>query len=878
MAGRQEDIELTAGAVCGAPQGRGVIVGGAAGVGKTRVCAETIDIARRLGHRCHQLTATSSTLQIPMAVFAEIGHAPGTDPLREIQETLSRLTSHDPHHSAIVAVDDAHLLDDQSAFVIHQLVVRKLANVICSVRTGERAPDAIAALWKDQYLIRLELQPLSLNDIGVLLQAALDYPVESTSLRRLQTMSGGNPLLLRHLVDDELATGHLHVESGLWFWAGGFTVTPSLADVVRKRIAAVPRAVGDLLDLLTISEPLTTTELGDLVDNDTLELAEALGMITTATTATNALTVRLSHPLFGEVRRADLASDKQRHLTNRIADALTSSNCAESSVNLRRTVLTLESHHADPDLLAAATRAALKSLDITLATQCATAALAQVSSPTQAYPHVLALVVAGQGQLAETTLEAANVRPGDPIHPRWTALRAANLIWMLARPTTAADLVDIVSDTDLMPLANAELLTVRACVLAIQGRPLAAIPLAESALDVDDLSAFFALMATAALVMSAGAVGDLDKAGAHATRGYARVADSWQTAHLQFWLAAIQARVYRVSGELEKCSEEAAAFTEIARDVQGALQIQATFLRGHAALAGGRLRTAGAELLDSLVGNTSGPSNSTGLNPACLIWLAEAQAVSGNPSQARQTLLRFSDIRPVEHSFMDSGAQLAEAWCNAIEGRLDHAIDTVVAAAEAARLRGQFAYEVIALQMATQFGYTLAASRLAELAAIVGGPRAAIAADHADAVGANDGHRLLAASRDYQTMGDLVAAADAAAQAATAYNASQNRGRALVASGTARRLAAEAGCGATPALRSITPAAPFTLRQHEVIQLVATGMSNSSIADRLDMSVRSVEGHLYRAAQRAGVTSRSELAEILLASTPTSPQSKHHRN
>ena len=40
-------------------------------------------------------------------------------------------------------------------------------------------------------------------------------------------------------------------------------------------------------------------------------------------------------------------------------------------------------------------------------------------------------------------------------------------------------------------------------------------------------------------------------------------------------------------------------------------------------------------------------------------------------------------------------------------------------------------------------------------------------------------------------------------------------------------------------------------------------LSNKEIADRLVMSVRSVEGHIYRACQRVGASSREELARIL---------------
>lgn len=45
--------------------------------------------------------------------------------------------------------------------------------------------------------------------------------------------------------------------------------------------------------------------------------------------------------------------------------------------------------------------------------------------------------------------------------------------------------------------------------------------------------------------------------------------------------------------------------------------------------------------------------------------------------------------------------------------------------------------------------------------------------------------------------------------------------------------------------------------------MVVAGLSNKQIADRLFSSVRTVEGHIYRACQRVGASSRDELAEIL---------------
>jgi DNA-binding CsgD family transcriptional regulator len=210
---------------------------------------------------------------------------------------------------------------------------------------------------------------------------------------------------------------------------------------------------------------------------------------------------------------------------------------------------------------------------------------------------------------------------------------------------------------------------------------------------------------------------------------------------------------------------------------------------------------------------------------------------------------------------MESGTSLAAAWCAAAEGDTDRAIRLASDTADTACVRGQHGYEVVALQTAVQFGHAAVADRLRALASLVGGPRASIAARHAAALRDGDGAVLLEVAGQYESMGDRIAAADTAAQSGSAFSANNQRGFALLAFETARRLAAECGCGSTPALSRTQPA-PFTDRQREIISLVAEGMSNSDIARSLTMSVRSVEGHLYRAAQRAGVSGRAELAAI----------------
>jgi DNA-binding NarL/FixJ family response regulator len=55
----------------------------------------------------------------------------------------------------------------------------------------------------------------------------------------------------------------------------------------------------------------------------------------------------------------------------------------------------------------------------------------------------------------------------------------------------------------------------------------------------------------------------------------------------------------------------------------------------------------------------------------------------------------------------------------------------------------------------------------------------------------------------------------------------------------------------------------LTTREREIATLVALGRTNREIADRLVVSVRTVEGHLYRAYAKLGVSDRDQLAATL---------------
>jgi DNA-binding NarL/FixJ family response regulator len=114
-----------------------------------------------------------------------------------------------------------------------------------------------------------------------------------------------------------------------------------------------------------------------------------------------------------------------------------------------------------------------------------------------------------------------------------------------------------------------------------------------------------------------------------------------------------------------------------------------------------------------------------------------------------------------------------------------------------------------------------------------------------------------------EQLGALLLAADAAAQAAAAYTRQDRRGSAHAATTRAHRLAQACEGARTPALAAIAAPLPLTDREREVVTLAAAGLSNRQIAQRLVVSIRTVENHLYRASAKLGTSDRAELATLL---------------
>ncbi|MEV6647941.1 helix-turn-helix transcriptional regulator [Amycolatopsis sp. NPDC051371] len=156
-------------------------------------------------------------------------------------------------------------------------------------------------------------------------------------------------------------------------------------------------------------------------------------------------------------------------------------------------------------------------------------------------------------------------------------------------------------------------------------------------------------------------------------------------------------------------------------------------------------------------------------------------------------------------------------------------------------------------------------ARLHQLASKVDGELAPVFAAHAGAAAAGDGARLVAASEDLENLGFTLVASEAASQACHAYRSAGRGHQARAANARAWELAPRCQGARTPTLAAI--AAPGLIaREREVAALAAEGRTSRQIAERLTMSVRTVDNHLRPVYAKLGISGRTALAACLALS------------
>lgn len=458
----------------------GAIVLGPDGIGKStlaRLAAEHV-VQQHPATLTQWVTGTPTERVVPFGAFshlvevADIGKPAAL--LRAARQSLARGAQ---ESDLLLVVDDAHHLDVLSATLVYQLALAGVARMVVTAR-ADAAPAAIAALWTDNLLGRIDIEA----------------PAGATSSAEV--------------------------------------------DAYLNELPAGARSV---LDYLAIQEPLALTDLTALTGDDAVEQAIELGGAETRVRGGQSAdpVVYTAHPLFAERALIALGAEGTRRLRAEVVTLLSRQPSTHVSDRLRLASLAVDSDAPQAvDEVAAAAQQALRLGDLPLARRLADSAVDRGAGLPARLALAYALAWQGRGREAGAVLAAVDPDTlSETELMAWALPRAANQFWMLSEPERATSFLQTTRNRVTAPAARAMIDGLAATFAMNAGTPLRALRLADEVLaspHAGDIGVGWAASAAALCSARVGRFGDVEALAARAvaaehpgllrfTSGFARV-------------------------------------------------------------------------------------------------------------------------------------------------------------------------------------------------------------------------------------------------------------------------------------------------------------------------------------------------------------------
>ncbi|MGH3389306.1 MAG: AAA family ATPase [Actinomadura sp.] len=848
------------------PGAAGVVVVGDAGVGKTRLAREVLDLLGADDCEVVWVAATRAAGSIPFGAVAHLmpdDWSPDGNRLSVLSMIAARVRAWSRRRRVVIGVDDAHLLDDGSAAVLAHLAAQRLAFLLVTVRNGAENPDAITALWKDGSARRLELTTLSTGSVDRLIDHALSGDIEGYSRGLCHRTASGNPLALKELLLGAIDCGALRQRYGVWRFEGRFSPTGRIRELVAERLRTIDPDAQLVLELLACGEPLGMVSLERLAGHAAVEAAEACGLVTLERAGAR-VSLGLAHPLYGEVLRETMSASRARQLWRRLAGALMAGPMRRRGDALRAGLWQVEGGEVvRPGIVRLGARDAMNRADLELAERLARAARA--AEPGDEIDRLLAEILALRGRGVEArAMLPVNPPPAGRERVRWAVTRAKTLYSEFGDVPEAERVLDLGAAEPGGEMADA----VRSWLQLFDGRCAGTLELTYRVLASEPVSERAAILAISAGTAAAGFLGRPDEAERLGQRGLAlartfRPDRSWSLIEVGYG----RCLAHLALGEPTKAWDVADGGYRAAVAAHAPLMVAGwAGIRGLAETAQGRWAGASRSLREAVAVLEH-------TDAFRLAWcfhgaLAAATALGGDGGEARAWLERAERLGGQRHRLFLPWYRQWDAWTLAARGDTTAAAQACDEAAGLARAVDLPTVEAAALYDRVRLG-AAAPARLTELAAVLDTPMAVAVATAATGVGAADGDALTEAGSAFVALGQHLLAAEAFSAASHAYRQAGKRPSAALSLERAAGLRATCEGAMTPLLTRTPAIARLTRREREVA-LLAARHSSRQIAERLGLSITTVNNHLARAYAKLGISRRAQLAALLDDRVPPS--------
>jgi DNA-binding CsgD family transcriptional regulator len=877
IVGRRAELEVFEEALC-SDQHAGLVIHGRAGVGKTRLADECRAWAAASDHPTERVVGSRTTGLLPLGAVAALlawppaaaGLAwpagglgrPGADghvnTVTLFEQTRRALHEHHRGRRLVTVADDVALLDAASLALLGYLAAQGTIFLIATVRTGEPVPDLVTGMWRDGRVARVDLADLSRTHLDTLLHLALGGPIEAGAGRRFWEVTRGNPLYVHELVLGALESGALVERSGVWHLEDELSSTSRLRDLVEQRIEGLPAEARSVVERLALCQPLDLGYLETVTPLGVLESLERAGLVTIGVPDEEA---RLAHPLQGEVVRAAMPRLRARAILLAEAERLEAMNPDPGPASLRIAVWRLDAGgRPDPAILVRGAHLARYAHDFRLVRRLIEAVPGEQLDAVGALLLGEALYELGDFEAAEGILARGQQLARDEhVALRLAVTRAKNAQWGLCQSEAALAINAEGRAVVTAPQLAEELVADEASILTFSGRPDRALAALESLTRGDRRTQVVRAIAAAPALAAAGRTAEALSVAKAGYADHVALGDELGIAHPAMHIVN-QVFALTEAGSLAEAEQLARAGADIVASYRVPIaQIFFAANRGRVAILQGRLATARRYYAEAA--GLAEANRFAGPRRIALSGLALAHAMLGDADAAARALAERAT--GPEFGFRGPEQQLADAWTAVAARQPMKAAELFRSAAAQAASTGHRITESWLWHDLMRTSGEDASARLRELADVCDSPLVSARARHAAAARARDASELAAAADDFEALGALLLAAEAASAAAEAFGRAGDQRTATATLRRSSSLSQACEGAATPGLIRVIGAAPLSGREREIVMLAANGMSSKDIADRLFLSVRTVNNHLQHAYAKLGVTSRAGLARAL---------------
>lgn len=842
----------------------GVALVGESGVGKSTLARMLAKAVESAGRTVRYALGTQTGCAVPLGAFSRVvslgvGHEPAVM-LAAAHNTLGQ------DKNLVVVVDDAQLLDPLSATLVNQLAASRSARLIVTIRSGEPVLDAVTALLKERMLLTVRIDRFTREQTALLAGAVLGGPVDSGLVDELFERSAGNLLLLRGFLTAGRENGTLVCTDEGWQLRGPLHADRELRDVLEFRLQSLSPEELEVVEVLAVAELLDWENLSDICDAEAMATLERRGLIQLVADGSHTL-AQLNHPMLGEAAIRYAGTVRVRQLNGLLAKTLRRhlrgvarrSQLSDLRSRIRLAQFMMRSD-LDPDLdvVVKAAAGALAMSNVVLGEQLARFAFDRGGGLPAALVLGEALSWQGRGEDAEAILLDVDIDDADQsMIARWGFLRAANLAWGCGDVETATR---VLAEVKASVSAEAAVRLIDALQLSIgffSGDVETTIELGPRLCDSDavPVATVWVAIATCGALVAVGRFSDVRRI---ADAGL-RAAALCKAGSQRFAIGLAEVMVATAAGDYSAADRIASRYAAMAAGLPAA-EAMVDAMLGLVHVTRGELSSACAALGRSITQLSQGFPSPWLLVVAALH--AQAEGARGDCEAAAAALRRAEQAYGPHVAVFLPELELARAWERAAAGDTTAAQTHAMRAAQTAQAAGMHVAEIRARHASIRFGDCGQAARVEELVGILNTASAQAVADHARGLAQRDPALLDAAAHEFADLGALAFAADASAHAASEHARQGNRRKEIESSTWAHALAGQCELR-TPALEAAARPLPFSARERQIVLLVAAGLSNRQIADRLVISVRTVEGHLYRLFTKLGVNHRDQLVQLL---------------